>query len=116
MQLPRTIWPHSRQVFFGNRTHLLFEISCTQAGMDAGMRFAKATVGHEEGDDLPIRLPNESDILQAYLSAVQACVPAGIIKPGHMPAPLAPVVEYEYLAQELAHTPEIVFSLVATND
>src|SRR5262245_53439594 len=84
--------------------------------MDASMRFARPAIGHEDGDDLPIRLPDESHILQAHLSAVQARVPARIIKAGHMPAPLESVVKYECLAQELAHTPEIVFGLVAANN
>jgi len=80
------------------------------------MRLTQASIGHEERDDLPMRLPKERHILQAYPSAIQARVPTGIIEAGHMPATLEPIVEQEYLAQKLPHAPEIVFSLVGATD
>ncbi len=76
------------------------------------MDVAGPALGHEHGDDLAVRLPKPDQLLQAHLCAVHGAVPARVVQPGHVPAPLQPVVEHEQLAQERTQPPIIRFSLV----
>ncbi len=57
------------------------------------MRFAATTVGHEKRHDLPGLLPKKGHLFQAHLGAIQANVPAGIVEPGDMPAPVPLLVQ-----------------------
>jgi hypothetical protein len=80
--------------------------------MHAQMCFTAPAIGHEKGDDIAFRFTQIGDIIQAYVGAVQAGMPPGIIQASHMPAPFETSVQQEYLAEKLAHAPEIVLSLV----
>jgi len=76
------------------------------------MCLAGPAIGHQESDELAFRLPEVGYLFQANFGAVQARMPTRVIEPGDVPTPFRAVIEEENLAQEFAHAPEIVFSLV----